>query len=394
MSPALRQFTWKSSENISVLPPSVQKIDYEIRSLVRQCRMPSPWIELDYQTEPSFFKALAAYGHEHDLVLIQPDGFEHLAGLGIRSIRSIYLDGKPVDTGYLHHLRFHPEIRGGSYLLRGYKEFRRIFNDKPLPVTLTSIVADNNHARQMLEGRRADGAMPVYQEVSRYLTAMIPLRGPGTRWPVKIRTSSGQQYNSRILNSENINALVNLFAEAGKAYDGIPVVTPAELANNESVLFPGLKISDFIGIFNGDSLVAAAGIWNQRNYRQIVLTHLNAGMGLLRNVWNSGRFLWGPCPVPSTGSAVNFILIDPWVIKPGLEKKVMPHLLSLCCAEARRGGADFAAIGAAEKIPVISSFKTVFFLPYWSIIYQVYWPETGSYNFADRNLYLSNLGAL
>jgi len=356
--------------------------------------MPSPWIQLDYQTEPSFFKALAAYGHEHDLVLIQPGGFEHLAGLGIRSIRKVFLGGRPVDVGYLHHLRFHPEIRGGSFLLRGYREFRRIFNEKPLPITLTSIVADNNHARQMLEGRRADGAMPVYQEVSRYLTAMIPLRGPGSRWPVKFRKSPDSVFQSRKLSSEDAGKLSALFAEAGRVCECVPCFSANDFKNT-SINSPSCPaISDFIGIFQDEMLVAAAAIWDQREFRQIILSRIDKSLAFGRDLWNIGSGIWGACPIPATGKAVNFMLIDPWVIKPGLENVLMPLLLSLTTFEARMRGADFAAIGTAEKNPAISSLKTVFFIPYWSIIYQVFWPETGSYKFADRNLYLSNLGAL
>jgi len=373
---------------------AVQNADDEIRALVRQCNMPSPWLELDYQTEPSFFKALATSGHEHDLVLIQPENFASIAGLGIRSIRKVYLNGAATDIGYLHHLRFHSKIRGGSYLLRGYKEFRRIFNEKPLPVTLTSIVADNHHARQMLENRRADGAMPTYKEVSRYLTALIPVRGPGRRWPVRIRSSCSSAFKSRRLTPQDAPALASLFAEAGERYECVPCFSVDNLIGKVGDSLPCLIINDFIGIFDDERLVASAAIWDQRTFRQIILSRIDKSLGIARDLWNLGSRLWGTCPVPEIGSPVNFMLIDPWIVKPGIEDQVLPELLALAIEEARIRGADFAAFGTSEKNPAIRSIKTMFFIPYWSIIYQVYWPETGSYYFADRNLYLSNLGAL
>ena len=62
--------------------------------------------------------------------------------------------------------------------------------------------------------------------------------------------------------------------------------------------------------------------------------------------------------------------------------------------EAKRRNFDFAACGIAENHPAISAIKTVYYIPYWSIIYKVFWPENKTYNFAGKQLQLSNLGAL
>jgi hypothetical protein len=73
---------------------------------------------------------------------------------------------------------------------------------------------------------------------------------------------------------------------------------------------------------------------------------------------------------------------------------MLPILLSAAVCEARQRGGAFAAFGVAEKNPAINAVNSVFFLPYWSIIYQVCWPETSAYEFTDRHLQLANLGAL
>lgn len=395
MAKALEHYFYSSAAPDLAESGRVKSLDAEIRQLVRQCKMPSSYIELDYQTEPSFFRALATYGHEHDLVLIQPENPGGLTGLGIRSVRSAYLGGSPTDIGYLHHLRFHPAIRGGSFLARGYKAFRQIFNEKPLRVTLTSILEDNFVARSLLESNRVSSNMPEYQPVSRFLTTLIPLAGPGKRWPLRYRENPvGDAFITRILAKSDLPALIALFEQAGRYNDGVPALTENDFAGSVTSVLAGLKITDMLGIFAGEELVGAIGIWNQQAYRQIVLSHLCASLAGVRDLWQLGSRFWGQCPIPQTGDKVNFVLLDPWVIKPGLEKELMPVLLKAGIREAQKRGALFAALGIPEKNPAINAVKTVFFMSYWSIIYQVFWPETESYRFGERQLQIANLGAL
>ena len=357
--------------------------------------MPSSFIELDYQTEPSFFAALATCGREHDLVLIQPDNPGGLTGLGIRSVRRAYLDGCPTDIGYLHHLRFHPAIRGGSFLAKGYKAFRQIFNEKPLKVTLTSILEDNLSARSLLEGNRASSNMPEYQPVTRFLTTLIPLSGPGGRWPLRYRENHiGSAFAVRTLDTPDLPALVALFDQAGRHNDGAPALTEEDFSGSRNSILAGLKITDMLGVFAAEELIGAIGIWNQQAYRQIVLSQLCSGLAGVRDLWQLGSSFWGQCPVPPTGEQVNFVLLDPWAIKPGHEKEIMPLLIKAATKAAQQRGAAFAALGIAEKNPAINAVKTVFFMSYWSIIYQVFWPETESYRFGQRQMQIANLGAL
>lgn len=389
----VEKFTFASDRADAALLHELADLDTQIRDLGRICQMPASFIGLDYQTEPSFFTALSAFGNLHDLVLIQPRGFTALAGLGIRSVRRAYLGGQATEIGYLHHLRFHPDIRGGSFLLRGYRAFREIFADRPLPLTLTSILEENHYARQLLEAERAGGGMPVYQPVSRYLTALVPLSGPGRRWPQKYRSQQPGTFSHRMLHSDDLTALVALFERAGRRNEGAPCLDHLESDGSLSGFF-GLRIDDMIGVFAGDELVGAIGVWNQQHYRQIVVHHLCHPLVLAQKFWQSIEFLVGRCPVPGLGGRVDFVLLDPWAAEPGLESLVMPVLIRVACEEAKKRGAMFAAMGMAENFPALAALNTVFFLPYWSIIYQVFWPETGKYEFAGRPLHLANLGAL
>ncbi|HNW12697.1 MAG TPA: hypothetical protein PKI71_15140 [Candidatus Rifleibacterium sp.] len=393
MPRALEHFVFSSTT--PVLDERTQNLDRQIRQLARQCQMPSSYIGLDYQTEPSFFAALANYGHEHDLVLIQPDNPAGLTGLGIRSVRRSWLGGCQTDIGYLHHLRFHPSIRGGSFLARGYREFRKIFAARPLEVTLTSILEDNTRARQLLESNRADSGMPTYKPVSRFLTLLIPLNGPGRRWPLRRRKSAGNpRFAVRMLTDADLPALLSLFELAGRNNDGMPAFAAEDFCGGSTSALAGLQITDMVGVFAGTELLGAIGIWNQQAYRQIVLSHLCPSLSVVRRLWNFGRGLWGECPIPQTGGRVDNVLLDPWVIRPGREREIMPVLLEAATKEAKKRGALFAALGVAASNPALAAVDTLFYISYWSIIYQVFWSETAVYDFAGQQMHVANLGSL
>lgn len=371
-------------------PENLAQTDTEIAELLAATHMPGKLLELDYDARPSFLQALACQGFSHDLVLIQPENFHGLAGMGIRSLRHAFLDGKAGRIGYLHHLRLHPDIRGGPYLARGYRAVRQFYLEQPAPVTLTSILAENLAAQEVLESKKAGKTMPTYEKISRYLTALIPLSGPGKRWPVKFRKIN-VYFTSRTLCEKDLNALCQLFNDAGKSNDGLPAVNRDSFANGD---FPGLGIEDFVGIFAGQKLIAACGIWNQQPLKQIRVRKLGALLRFTRKIWRAAGAVIGPCPIPDEGQQVNQVLLDPWVILPGYEKKAAAILLENAAKIARQRGFDFAAWGVAEAHPAICGVKSVYFIPYWSIIYQVYWPEQGAYNFSNKQLQLINLGAL
>jgi hypothetical protein len=378
-------------------------IDKQIEQLMAATYMPGQMLELDYQSKPSFLKALAYNGFNHDLVLIKPENFNGLAGMGIRSLRRAYLGGRIQPVGYLHHLRLHPEIRGGLYLARGYRAVKQFFLRQPAKLTITSILEENQSAQDLLEKNKAEKIMPQYQRIARFLTALIPLHGPGQRWPARFRQSihhnenparaknSKQNPTVRMLGHQDLEELCRLFQEAGKVNDGLPAIESASFRRGD---FPNLTIEDFVGIFSNSRLIAACGIWNQQQDRQIVVRKLGTALKMTQKIWRYASPLVGRCPIPDEGHQVNQALLDPWAILPGFEKRFSPLLLKEACATAKMRNFDFAAWGVSEAHPAIEAAKCVFFIPYWSIMYQVYWPEIGAYDFGEQQLQLTNLGAL
>jgi hypothetical protein len=197
-----------------------------------------------------------------------------------------------------------------------------------------------------------------------------------------------------MLTDADLPALLALFELAGRHNDGMPEFVSEDFCGGSTSVLAGLQITDMVGVFADAELLGAIGIWNQQAYRQIALSHLCPSLSFVRRLWDLGRGLWGECPIPMTGGRVNNVLLDPWVIRPGCERKIMPALLEAATKEAKRRGALFAAFGVAANNRALAVVDTLFYISYWSIIYQVFWPETAVYDFTGQQMHIANLGSL
>lgn len=372
-----RPYQWRTWRSGAEPGPDDRAFDDAVRRLLDRCQMPTPGVTLSYHAEPSFLKALAAQGDEHHLVYSRRESDGELMSLGVRSLRPAWLEGKPSRLAYIHHLRVHPEHRGGTLLARGYQAFREVSQAFPAPLTLTSILEGNAAALETLNNPKGRGPLPEYRPVSGYLTALFPLRGPGRRWPRRGRavpTPAGCEI--RPLGPDDLPALQALSDRFGRGNDGAWRSLPEGASWGKGSLLPGLNIGDVLGAFAGNRLVGALGVWNRMGTQQIRLASLHPLLAWCRRLWDAGRLLWGSCPLPSEGSEIPHRLLDPWAVEPGWERRVMPALLGAALELARRAGALFAAWGVAEGHPARPAAGRFFHLPYASRLFTVAWPET------------------
>ena len=364
---------------------SLAGLDAAMRDLLAAGEMPADLLQLAYDCEPSFLRALAVKGHRHALVFAPaakttadtPGGRESIVALGVHSVRSAWLNGRPADIGYLHDLRIHPERRGSSLLSRGYQAFREVSRLLRPAWMLTSILAENEPARRLLENTSGRGPLPAYQLVTPYLTALLPLRGPGARWPARGRYFGRSGVHVRALTAEDAPALLELCRDVGRVTDGFSFPDVGVLAGHADPLWPGLGPGSFRGAFRDGRLVAVVGLWDQTGFKQIRVTGLHPAVDVVRRAWAVLAPLVGPCPLPPVGQAVKHILLDPWAVRPGEERRALRVLLTDSLGRLRHeSAASFAAFGVSARHPAAALCRHFFFLPYWSNIYAVAWPES------------------
>jgi len=79
----------------------------QLRMLMRTVTMPGA-IELANTREPDFFKGLCVEGTAHQVVTAVDNGV--VVGMGVRSVRPMFIDGVPMEFGYLSGLRSLPKF--------------------------------------------------------------------------------------------------------------------------------------------------------------------------------------------------------------------------------------------------------------------------------------------
>src|ERR1700737_4003000 len=78
--------------------------DEALRALLRHISMPGN-INLSFQREPSFLLAEQAGSIASQVMVCKDRTKDQIVGMGSRSIRNVYIDGKPAQVGYLSMLR-------------------------------------------------------------------------------------------------------------------------------------------------------------------------------------------------------------------------------------------------------------------------------------------------
>ena len=121
---------------------ATEKDDAELRKIIRNLPMEGS-IRIIFQKEPNFFTAERIGAKALEVLLCREQGDERIVGFGSRSVRRVFVNGKPEEIGYLSSLRAIPEVRGGTLLPRAYKALRELHRDGKVPFYFTTIFDEN-----------------------------------------------------------------------------------------------------------------------------------------------------------------------------------------------------------------------------------------------------------
>lgn len=328
--------------------------DALIRAVLRRNSMPGA-MALAFAHEPSFFDAIEVEGYDPQVVVGEQDG--QLVGAGLVAMRRVYLNGETAEVGYLSSLRTDPAIRGTTALARGYRFYRQVHEvQQRVPFYLSTIMEDNNTARELLTSGRA--GLPSYHEIGRYHTTAIPLLSQGKlRLPAGIRIVAGSA-----VGAEEIAAFL---CETGRTRQFYPAYTAEELQAPTGLL-RGLVLDDFAVALAGDRILGVMAAWNQLPFRQHVVTGYQ---GWLR--W--ARPLLGSL-LPPPGEPVRSLLAACVAIRnddPAVFRALLRHLLRV-----HAGGAHcFLFVGLAGNDPLLPVACEPWHLTLHSRIYVVEWGD-------------------
>jgi hypothetical protein len=297
--------------------------DEEIRGLLRAVPMQGR-LRIGFSREPSYFACRAPAGIEERTLLARRDG--RLISVGAWSLREVWLRGEPVVAGYLHGLRMASGTAGSMGILRaGYLELARQVGGTPAQGWFTSVAADNARARRVFESRA--GGLPRYRRMTEYLTRVVPVPRRG-----------GVMHEARV---ESRDELTGFLQREGARHD---LALTWDEARWRALEQSGFTADDVVEVRRGGRIVAAAGVWNQSSWKQVVVDGYPRWLRCMRPIVGLGAACLGWPGLPAQGGRVPLAPVFPFAVAEGWDG-VMPDLWRGLEAKARSRGIAWLALG-------------------------------------------------
>lgn len=356
--------------------------DTGLRNLLLQTPMPGV-VRLAYLREPSFFQALQVEGRYNDVVIGRDIESGQIIGLGSRSIKTAFVNGRSSTVGYLSGLRLIEGYRGSTYLARGYRMLRERHQDGRTKLYVTTIIESNQMAREILTSRRA--GLPAYHDYGRFCCMAISLQQ-------KPRPVRPETFEIRSAMPEDIPVIVEFWRREGVNKQFFPEYTAEDLLRAEGLL-RGLELKNVLLAYSRSELVGTAAAWDQKSFRQSLVTGYNRQLTLFRLPYNViARLLAYPI-LPRPGSYLGYINLSLICIL-----KDNPRVFRALLVEMIRRYRSLYPLlmaGLHEQDPLLPVLRQYRHFAYPSRLYVAYW-EDGEEDFEnlDGRVPYLELGAL
>lgn len=335
--------------------------DVEIRELLRSVPMQGA-LRIGFSREPSYFACPAPAGIEEHTLLARRDG--RLVGVGAWSLREAWWRGETARIGYLSGLRIASGTQGSMRVLReGYAELARRVYDADVTGWFTSVAADNSRARRIFESRAS--GLPRYRRMADYLTRVTPVPRRGG--------------SINVTRPECRDELADFLRREGARHDLALIWDKARWNGLEA---SGFGIDDIAVVRRGGRIVAAAGIWNQSSWKQVVVHGYPRWLRWMRPLIDTGAACLGWPGLPQAGWHVPLACVFPFALADS-HQGVMPDLWRGVEALARARNVAWLALGLDASDSVWQGWRRAG-MAYRTVLYSLggagfpeRWLETG-----------------
>ncbi len=336
--------------------------DEELRRILRETPFEGS-ISLTMEREPDYFLAAAIEGPFHQTLVLRESRSGEIIGMGDRSVRPRWVNGRVQEVGYFSGLRGCEKYRQGlaaaRFLSKGFEGQHELHQDGRTRFYLMSVITDNDAARRILNSN-----LPHYPRLHPY-TRMFTY----AIHPARLKKES----NIRLTRGsvDLIPAIVDCLARSGARTQFAPHWTTDRLL---SELTPDLSISDFFLALNGDCVVGCLALWDQQSFKQSVIRGYSGRIARFRKLINLFAPLGGWPVLPDAGARLNhcfacFLAVD------DNNPEIFSALLRALYNEAVRRKFDYFTLGLAEGNrfhPIVKSYRPI---TYESQIYLAAWED-------------------
>jgi hypothetical protein len=302
----------------------------ELRALLRATPTPGA-VSLRFEREPDYFAGENVGGARDTTIVARRGG--RVVCMGRCSRREVYVGGRRCEAGYLGELRLAPDTPNGLAVLRaGYAFFARIEAENPAEFYFTSMAQSNVRARAVLESGRV--GLPKYEPLADLITVA---------WPVPMR---GVPRNEELADAEELAVYLDAQAKRHALTMTWDATRWAELKRH------GLGVEDFCVVRRDGRIVAAAGVWDQSEWRQTVVAGYGGATGRMRPLINGLARLAGRPGLPPAGGRLRQACVHPLAVSAEATADVGAELLTALERRARAKGVEWlvASVGADDAL--------------------------------------------
>ena len=310
--------------------------DADLRRLLRVNPLPGE-IGLSYEREPSYWAASTIDGPLHQtLVARSRDG--RVVGMGSRTLRELYVNGKATAVGYMSQMRVDPNFAWGAalpkVLAQGWRFYRQLHQDGCTPYYLVSLVMGDSVAGRMMNAGLPD--WPTLTSVGRLQTYALHTRR--TRPLPRL----AHDLCLRRATPEDAHALADCLTRNHCRHQFAPVWTPEKLA--VLIQMADLDWHDFWLVERGMQVVGTLARWNQRRLKQSVVRGY-AGVLRWARPWVNVAARLGLAPrLPSIGEQVRHAFASHFAVDND-DPDVAAALLAAVYNDAVAAGDDYLMLG-------------------------------------------------
>jgi hypothetical protein len=324
--------------------------------LLRRSVMSGP-VRVAFTREPDYFAAEGLAGAEDFTVVARQSG--RFAGMGRCSVNSLCRNGQVQRVGYLGELRLAPGTPASPRLLRdAYAFMADTLTNASVDAFFTSITVDNSRARRVLERGRAFG-LPTY----RPLTSLVTLVAP-------IGRSAWHSADRGTIDRGNEDA-AGLAAFLQEQAPRVHLSLAWDTTQWSALARSGITPSDFHVVRESGRIVAAAAVWDQRAFRQIVIDGYSGALRLVRPFVNFVQSVRGLPHLPVRGSA----LAQGAVLGASVaEEWAWSRLWCALHGHAAKSGLSWLSLACDARDPHLPLLRTLTRArEYHTVLYEVTW---------------------
>jgi hypothetical protein len=339
--------------------------DAELRHVLAATPMPG-LISVSYRREPSYFGAAVVSGDFHQVLAVRDAEAGRIAGFVSRSVRSMFVNGRPEPIGYLSALRALPEYRNRGLLARGIAYLRRLHADGRAKIYLATIAEGNDEAIRILTSGRT--GLPTFYPAGTYLGLAIPI--PTRRSGEISRAGDVTIHSAR---PEDLPEIVEFLRTWGPRRQFFPEYRDADFFH-DGATFKDLDAGDILLARRKDQLIGTIGSWEQHGFKQSIVEGYSTALKWVAPVYNLWAWVRGRPAIPRPGSELRYLTAAIPVVADD-DEAIFLTLVRAVLAKASGGGQQYLMLGLHERDPLLPAARKLGGRTYAGRLYLACWED-------------------